>query len=179
MGPIWGRQDPGGPHVGPMKLAIWGIVALLQAIFWNAISWNSLLLLLKCSLTNWARNTLFNADPVHRRTYASAGLDVSKHLNRKCQDYVLRVPKYIDISHTTISNFRDVIIRRLANLFVARTPDFDFKEMYSKYETLRYSVLCIVIMDFTYMNVWMYDIRYWKDGLFPIIWIKITFKPLT
>ena len=24
MGPIWGRQDPGGPHVGPMKFAIWG-----------------------------------------------------------------------------------------------------------------------------------------------------------
>ena len=23
MGPIWGRQDPGGPHVGPMKLAIY------------------------------------------------------------------------------------------------------------------------------------------------------------
>ena len=23
MGPIWGRQDPGGPHVGPMNLAIW------------------------------------------------------------------------------------------------------------------------------------------------------------
>ena len=23
MGPIWGRQDPGGPHVGPMDLAIW------------------------------------------------------------------------------------------------------------------------------------------------------------
>ena len=20
MGPIWGRQDPGGPHVGPMKI---------------------------------------------------------------------------------------------------------------------------------------------------------------
>ena len=27
MGPIWGRQDPGGPQVGPMKLAVWvGIV---------------------------------------------------------------------------------------------------------------------------------------------------------
>ena len=25
MGPIWGRQDPGGPHVGPMNFAIWGI----------------------------------------------------------------------------------------------------------------------------------------------------------
>ena len=23
MGPIWGRQDPGGPHVGPMYFAIW------------------------------------------------------------------------------------------------------------------------------------------------------------
>ena len=26
MGPIWGRQDPGGPHVGPMNLAIWALV---------------------------------------------------------------------------------------------------------------------------------------------------------
>ena len=23
MGPIWGRQDPGGPHVAPMNSAIW------------------------------------------------------------------------------------------------------------------------------------------------------------
>ena len=23
MGPIWGQQDPGGPHVGPMNIAIW------------------------------------------------------------------------------------------------------------------------------------------------------------
>ena len=23
VGPIWGRQDPGGPHVGPMNFAIW------------------------------------------------------------------------------------------------------------------------------------------------------------
>ena len=23
MGPIWGRQDPGGPHIGPMDFAIW------------------------------------------------------------------------------------------------------------------------------------------------------------
>ena len=23
MGPAWGRQDPGGPHVGPMNFAIW------------------------------------------------------------------------------------------------------------------------------------------------------------
>ena len=24
MGPIWVRQDPNGPHVGPMNFAIWG-----------------------------------------------------------------------------------------------------------------------------------------------------------
>ena len=23
MGPIWSRQDPGGPHVDPMDFAIW------------------------------------------------------------------------------------------------------------------------------------------------------------
>ena len=23
MGPIWGQQNPGGPHVGPMKFIIW------------------------------------------------------------------------------------------------------------------------------------------------------------
>ena len=27
MGPIWGRQDPGGPHVGPMNFAIRGAFA--------------------------------------------------------------------------------------------------------------------------------------------------------
>ena len=33
MGPIWGRQDPGGPHVGPMNFAIW--------VGWS-ISWNGI-----------------------------------------------------------------------------------------------------------------------------------------
>ena len=26
MGPIWGRQDPVGPHVGPMNFAIWEVI---------------------------------------------------------------------------------------------------------------------------------------------------------
>ena len=25
MGPIWGRQDPGGPHVRPMNLVVWDV----------------------------------------------------------------------------------------------------------------------------------------------------------
>ena len=30
MGPIWGRQDLGGPHVGPMNFAIWEAMSLLH-----------------------------------------------------------------------------------------------------------------------------------------------------
>ena len=31
MEPIWGRRDPGGPHVGPMNFAIWvSILYILQ-----------------------------------------------------------------------------------------------------------------------------------------------------
>ena len=26
MGPIWGRQGPGGPHVGPMNFDVWDIM---------------------------------------------------------------------------------------------------------------------------------------------------------
>ena len=29
MGPIWGQQDPGGPHVGPMNFAIWDTVDII------------------------------------------------------------------------------------------------------------------------------------------------------
>ena len=35
MGPTWGRQDPGGPHVGPMILAIWGRFSA-QYIMWRS-----------------------------------------------------------------------------------------------------------------------------------------------
>ena len=28
MGPIWGRQDPGGPHIGPTNFVIWDVAPL-------------------------------------------------------------------------------------------------------------------------------------------------------
>ena len=31
MGPTWDRQDPSGPHVGPVKIAIWGILDNTQS----------------------------------------------------------------------------------------------------------------------------------------------------
>ena len=38
MGPIWGRQDPGGPHVGPMNFAICETAAVSQSAFENGSS---------------------------------------------------------------------------------------------------------------------------------------------
>ena len=39
MGPTWGRQDPGGPHVGPMNFAVWG---WLQWKFWGRWLWSAM-----------------------------------------------------------------------------------------------------------------------------------------
>ena len=37
MGPIWGRQDPGGRHVGPMNLAIWDLEVFIIHMFKSMI----------------------------------------------------------------------------------------------------------------------------------------------
>ena len=34
MGPIWGRQDPGGPQVGPMNYAIWVVRKMVAILLW-------------------------------------------------------------------------------------------------------------------------------------------------
>ena len=34
MGPIWGRQDPGGSHVGPMNFAIWATMPITMRDRW-------------------------------------------------------------------------------------------------------------------------------------------------
>ena len=49
MGPIWGRQDPGGPHVGPLNFAIWvslveSKVSLVWVMAWHQTSNKPLLL---------------------------------------------------------------------------------------------------------------------------------------
>ena len=33
MGHIWGRQDPGGPHVGPINFAIWVVTVFQKGYF--------------------------------------------------------------------------------------------------------------------------------------------------
>ena len=38
MGPIWGRQDPGGPHVGPHELCYLGLLRCLGVICAGEVS---------------------------------------------------------------------------------------------------------------------------------------------
>ena len=38
MGPIWGRQDPGGPHVGPVNFAIWGVASHRISVQWRHLT---------------------------------------------------------------------------------------------------------------------------------------------
>ena len=33
MGPIWGRHDPGGPHVGPVNLAVWVSTVVVAVLY--------------------------------------------------------------------------------------------------------------------------------------------------
>ena len=35
MGPIWGRQDPDGPHVSPMNFAIWACLWMDATILYQ------------------------------------------------------------------------------------------------------------------------------------------------
>ena len=44
MGPIWGRQDPDGPHVGPMSFAIWVYFSLFHRLMWLGAAKGLLLL---------------------------------------------------------------------------------------------------------------------------------------
>ena len=44
MGPIWVRQGPGGPHVGPINFAFWEVCIMLQSLIVSAtILWLKLL----------------------------------------------------------------------------------------------------------------------------------------
>ena len=49
MGPIWGRQDPGGPHVGPMSFAIWDV------ILWPSYLHNGIFYTVKTTYLYWIR----------------------------------------------------------------------------------------------------------------------------
>ena len=50
MGPTWGRQDPGGPHVGPMILVIWECMVGGCSRKWYSFVFHSDLSIIKATL---------------------------------------------------------------------------------------------------------------------------------
>ena len=58
MGPIWGRQDPGGPSVGPMNFAIWDAI-------WTHVVTARVKLMLPISVplyVNWMQSLPFKVE---------------------------------------------------------------------------------------------------------------------
>ena len=60
MGPIWGRQDPGGPHDGAMSLAIW-------KFFHHYVKYNGQIRshFCTCHDSSWSIATQFHTQSVH------------------------------------------------------------------------------------------------------------------
>ena len=48
IGPVWGRQDPGGPHVGPMNFVIWDMYSIENMLICVLVSW-------KLKIARWFR----------------------------------------------------------------------------------------------------------------------------
>ena len=56
MGPIWGRQDPGGPRVGPMNFAIW-VCNYWNGSYYKILPW-MMISVLRCGI--WFLRCYFN-----------------------------------------------------------------------------------------------------------------------
>ena len=72
MGPIWGRQDPCGPHVGPMNLVIWE-VSLAINVFYTLIDiskafiWPAIILYIMLSTSSTIFLHRLNAFLMHQK----------------------------------------------------------------------------------------------------------------
>ena len=60
MGPIWGRQDPGGPHVGLVNLAIWVSIQICNKHEAHQRSWFQLTLIWQPSDCEVTAGTITN-----------------------------------------------------------------------------------------------------------------------
>ena len=66
MGPIWGRQDPGGSHVGPMNFAIW--VVDEQSFFTRHFSHGSVVLSAYSAVNRFVFKVFWDVNVVNIKT---------------------------------------------------------------------------------------------------------------
>ena len=59
MGPIWGWQDPGGPHVGPMNLVVWEAIVYILQMFWRVLT-----MYYEATTLYWFSITMYCTGPV-------------------------------------------------------------------------------------------------------------------
>ena len=97
MGPIWGRQDPGGPHVGPMNFAIWVWLRVLGHVSTLLMHFRCCLSLALCILVQDCSNSFTDA-----------------HMRRKCYSPWLWYLQYVYNRDTTVLNW--AIERRVSCL---------------------------------------------------------------
>ena len=101
MGPIWGRQDPGGPHVGPMNFAIWeysyGNIAFYTVII--AKIWGGIFIILR-DFYHFATKIVEGLMCVYMRIYYIQDGGASPKLNLwticKYLIYLMTVRAYCD-----------------------------------------------------------------------------------
>ena len=78
MGPIWGRQDPGGPYVGPMNFAIWDAnTKLIYSILGGGKRHN------KCAAWKYNNHLVYSFDMVPNLLFYHSsykGADILKNL---------------------------------------------------------------------------------------------------
>ena len=93
MGPIWVRQDPGGPTVGPMNFAIWDdyhsyVVDWFQCCISSFFSW---VVFIDLPVIN--ANAIYNPYCLQYHTYAVA-FKAAIDFNAVCNNYFFKYPAY-------------------------------------------------------------------------------------
>ena len=109
MGPIWGRQDPGGPHVGPMNFAIWvGMLGLIcGSLVCIILPMQSATSLAPRQSYDWFIAPTTTHTPTHTPTMLFVLLWVRKFL-----DYHFCICKCWDISETQVFALLIVVLQK-------------------------------------------------------------------
>ena len=132
MGPIWGRQEPGGPHVGPMNFAIW--VCTRQNTAWHTTHRTNFIFCFKpCYLTlnfrmafDWLQTVLPSNKKPCLNIFFSIDIDfemnpIAKFLVGKVSTFC-SIDAHVDINQMIIYNVAEhcVIISNVFGLIWIR-----------------------------------------------------------
>ena len=130
MGPIWGRQDPGGPHGGPMSLAIWVVITLNRGGYcYNITVWGYFY-----DITVWQRlfSDAMNINLSHFIGMQSKALDYE----RRRWQYVLRpISLALSLDHSKKKKNGLLLAIYSVRLIIWRHDTETFSELPALFET--------------------------------------------